>query len=243
MLALLVPRLSRGDQYIHQLLVHHQQSGHHDLTRGVVEVGVRQQRAELENVSSHRVGLGHPALLLRQLPPELQDSSLQRPKRMPHVEGEPDALAEQELAGQDLLARRVGEHLGQLGQPDVVALRLASEEERRLEQLGRGVCHDGVGDVESAEEDGGRGSDLGRKLAELRGADQLRGEELHQQRLLGGRQEFGLRIGCEPRGDLLLGEVVGLDAKLPQAGWRKGPEPELARLPVSVVLRRHCGVR
>lgn len=160
---------------------------------------------------------------------------------MPHVKREANALAEQELARQNLLARRVGKHLGQLGQPNVVSLCLASEKQRRLEQLRGRVRHDGVCNVESAKEDGGRGSNLGRQLAELGGADQLGGEELHEHCLLGGRQELGLGICCESRRDLLLGKVVCLDAKLSQAGWRKGPEAELARLPVSLVFGRHVG--
>lgn len=212
---------------------------HHNLTRGVVEVGVRHQRAELENLPSPTMRSLHPRILRRKPPPQLQDGALQRTKGVSHVKGEPDALAQEELASEDLLAGGVGEFLRELDELVEVALGLAPEEQRRLEQVGGWVCHDRVGDVEPPQENRSRGADFGGHFAELGGADELDGEELDEPGLFVGSQEFGLGIGGEARRNLLLREGVRLGAKLMEAAWGEGPEPKLAGLAVPLVFVGH----
>lgn len=126
--------------------------------------------------------------------PQFQNRAFQRSERMSDVKGESNSLAKQELARQNLLLGGVGKLVGELCQPRVQSFSLAAEEQARFEEFGRWVRHDGVGDEESAQKDGGSRSNLGGETAEDGGADQLDGEELEQLRLLGRREELGQRF-------------------------------------------------
>lgn len=127
--------------------------------------------------------------------PKFQNRSFQRAERVPDIEGKSNPLAQQELPCQNLLLSRVGEFISQLSQAGVQSLSLASEEQTGLEDILRRVCHDGVGDVESTEENGRSRSNLCRESAEVRSANQLHGEELEQLCLLRRCQELWHRLG------------------------------------------------
>lgn len=87
--------------------------------------------------------------------------SLEREKWVSHIECEAVALTEEELARKNLLRRGTGHFLYQLVQLDKVALSLATEEQAGFQDLAGGVCHDGICDVEAAEEDGGSAANCG----------------------------------------------------------------------------------
>jgi hypothetical protein len=112
-----------------------------------------------------------------------------------HVKGEPKALAEEKLAGQDLVPGRFLKLLREsgtikflasasqrptrqvylafetfvnsLGSTRIMTLGLATEEQARLEHLGGRIRHDAVGHVEAAQEHGRRGPHVGPQVEEV----------------------------------------------------------------------------
>lgn len=130
---------------------------------------------------------------------------------MPDVKGKADALTQQELAGQNFLARRLWELFGDRFDAGVDVLGLGAEEDARLEHLGGRVGHDAVGEVEAAQEDGGGGAGFGRQAAELGGAQRLDRVVPQELLLLGRGQELGQRGGRGRAGgrEEVVGDIGG----------------------------------
>lgn len=124
---------------------------------------------------------------------QLHDGTLEGPEGVADVESKADALTEQELARQDLVAGGIGKLLGKGVDAGVRVLGLCAKEKTGLEHLGRRVGHDTVGEEEAAQEDGRGGANLGREATELGGTEGLDGVEAQQLFFLGRSEEVRQR--------------------------------------------------
>src|SRR5687768_15834211 len=130
---------NRWKEALDQFHINHEHCRHHDLTRSVMEVCVRHQGTELEDLACSSMRLLNTSFLVWESLPQLQDSSFKRSQRMSHIESESKTLAEKVLTGQNLFTSGIREHLRKLAEGIIDTISFASEEQTCLQKLGRGV--------------------------------------------------------------------------------------------------------